>query len=99
MPDAGNGITRCEYCGSSCGCGADCPAPHNILMDDSQKLAAMYRRFEADQDRIEELRAQVCRLQRALAPILAHADDHPDSAPLRYSAIRCQGIKEEVENA
>ena|GEM_PF-3733632 len=59
MSDAGNGVTRCDYCGSCCGCDADCPAPSNILMDDSQKLTAMYRRFEADQGRIEELRAKV----------------------------------------
>lgn len=44
-----------------------------------------------------EAGTQIYRQQRALAPILAHADDHPDSAPLRYSVIRCKMIKAEVE--
>jgi len=104
MSDAGNGVTRCDYCGSCCGCDADCPAPSNVLMDNEKKLAAMYRRFEADQGRIEELQAKAlgvgtenARLRAALAPILAHADAGEVAPPIRFSVGECRRVKREVE--
>lgn len=59
MADAGNGITRCEYCGSSCGCGIDCPAPHNILISDSDKLESMYCLYRKRISTIDSLECQL----------------------------------------